>query len=40
MNNLTIAVLLLFGAWIVLAFVLAQRRLNNAYRKYQNGDYK
>tara|TARA_B100000029_G_C17386883_1_gene891911 strand:- start:767 stop:892 length:126 start_codon:yes stop_codon:yes gene_type:complete len=33
--QVTIAALLLFVVWIAVAFALAQRRLKNAYSKYQ-----
>jgi hypothetical protein len=40
MNSISIGALLLFAGWIVVAFALAQRRLNNAYSKYQKEERK
>ncbi len=41
MNSLvTTWALLLFAIWIAIAFVLAQRRLDNAYSSYQKEDKK
>ncbi len=37
-SQLTTGVLLCFAGWIVVAFALAERRLKNAYSKYQKED--
>ena len=39
-NELTITALLLFAAWIIVSFGLAQRRLNNLYMKFPKGNEK
>ena len=41
MNSVfTIGALLLFAGWIVVAYGLAQKRLNDAYSKHQNEEKK